>query len=140
MHYILFYQFNDSLYLRLNNAVNTCLNDKYSTLSIYGQKLRIYDPGRILETRNATISLIKSRIDNSVKLILESNTKKLDILSHKLELLNPLMLISKGYIPVTKDNRRVISSDMLHVNDDISLTFSDGDVRCVITDIIPKEQ
>lgn len=134
------YQINDSLYFRLNNAVNNYLNDKYSTLSLNGQRLRIYDPRRILDARSTNLSLIKSRIDNSVKLILESNTKKLDILSHKLELLNPLMLISKGYIPVTKDNRRVISSDMLHVNDDISLTFSDGDVRCVITDIIPKEQ
>lgn len=134
------YQINDSLYFRLNNAVNNYLNDKYSTLSLNGQRLRIYDPRRILDARSTNLSLIKSRIDNSVKLILESNTKKLDILSHKLELLNPLMLISKGYIPVTKDNRRVISSDMLHINDDISLTFSDGDVRCVITDIIPKEQ
>ena len=134
------YQINDSLYFRLNNAVNNYLNDKYSTLSLNSQRLRIYDPRRILDARSTNLSLIKSRIDNSVKLILESNTKKLDILSHKLELLNPLMLISKGYIPVTKDNRRVISSDMLHVNDDISLTFSDGDVRCVITDIIPKEQ
>lgn len=134
------YQLNDSLYFRLNNAVNTYLNDKYSTLSINGQKLRVYDPGRILETRNANLSLIKSRIDNSVRSILDTNTKKLDILSHKLELLNPMMLISKGYIPVTRDKQRVVSAGMLSVNDDITLAFSDGDVRCVITDIIPKEQ
>ena len=134
------YQLNDSLYFRLNNAVNTYLNDKYSTLSINGQKLRVYDPGRILETRNANLSLMKSRIDNSVRTILDTNTKKLDILSHKLELLNPMMLISKGYIPVTRDKQRVVSAGMLSVNDDITLAFSDGDVRCVITDIIPKEQ
>ena len=134
------YQLNDSLFFRLNNAVNTYLNDKYSTLSINGQKLRVYDPGRILETRNANLSLIKSRIDNSVRTILDTNTKKLDILSHKLELLNPMMLISKGYIPVTRDKQRVVSAGMLSVNDDITLAFSDGDVRCVITDIIPKEQ
>ncbi|MBQ7961237.1 MAG: exodeoxyribonuclease VII large subunit [Clostridia bacterium] len=134
------YQLNDSLYFRLNNAINIYLNDKYSTLSINGQKLRVYDPGRILETRNANLSLIKSRIDNSVRAILDTNTKKLDILSHKLELLNPMMLISKGYIPVTRDKQRVVSAGMLSVNDDITLAFSDGDVRCVITDIIPKEQ
>lgn len=134
------YQLNDSLYFRLNNAVNTYLNDKYSTLSINGQKLRVYDPRRILETRNANLSLIKSRIDNSVRTILDTNTKKLDILSHKLELLNPMMLISKGYIPVTRDKQRVVSAGMLSVNDDITLAFSDGDVRCVITDIISKEQ
>lgn len=134
------YQLNDSLFFRLNNAVNTYLNDKYSTLSINGQKLRVYDPGRILETRNANLSLIKSRIDNSVRAILDTNKKKLDILSHKLELLNPMMLISKGYIPVIRDKQRVVSAGMLSVNDDITLAFSDGDVRCVITDIIPKEQ
>ncbi len=134
------YQLNDSLFFRLNNAVNAYLNDKYSTLSINGHKLRVYDPGRILETRKANLSLIKSRIDNSVRAILDTNTKKLDILSHKLELLNPMMLISKGYISVTRDKQRVVSAGMLSVNDDITLAFSDGDVRCVITDIIPKEQ
>lgn len=133
------YQINDSLYFRLNNAVNNYLAQKESQMFITCQKLRACDPRRILETRLINLSLLKTRLDNSVNGILDKNTKNLEILSHKLELLNPLMLIAKGYIPVYKDGRRVISSDKLSLNDEISLAFADADVRCNITDIFPKE-
>ncbi len=133
------YQINDSLFFRLTNAVTNYLSQKESLLFIAGQKIRTCDPRRILETRFINLSLLKTKLDNSANGILDKNSKKLDILSHKLDLLNPLMLIAKGYIPVYKDGRRVISAETLSINEEIFLTFSDADVRCNITDISFKE-
>ena len=133
------YQINDSLFFRLKNFVANYLSQKDAELYITGQKLRSFDPRKILETRISNLSLIKSRADNSVLNILNNDEKKLDILRNKLELLNPLMLIAKGYIPVYKDGKKVVFANRLSVNEEISLIFSDADVRCRVTDIFPKE-
>ena len=133
------YQLNDSLYFRFKNAVTNYISLKDSQIFISGQKLRVCDPRTILETRFMNLSLIKTRVDTSVRNILDSDTKKLDIISHKLELLNPMMLIAKGYIPVYKDSVRISSVKSLSEGESISLSFSDGDVKCNITEIFSKE-
>lgn len=133
------YQINDSLSFRLTNAVNNCIGKQESAVNLLGQKLRIYDPQRVLETRRINLSLLKTRFTNSVNSVFDDKSKRLDIISHRLELLNPLMLITKGYIPVYKNNSRVINTENLSVGDNITLTFADADISCNITDIFHKE-
>lgn len=134
------YQINDSLFFRLDKAVNAIIERKQTEMTAIGQRLRLLDPRKVLENRFVTLSLLSSRIYTAVDTRLDSATSSLTLLGEKLKLLNPMMLISKGYVPVYKNSGRVIRADSLSPDDEISLEFSDGKVTCNIINIDLKEK
>lgn len=60
---------------------------------------------------------------------------KLDVLSEKLKLLNPMLIIEKGYIPVFYKNERISSVKCLNPGDNLGLRFADGEAVCNVIDI-----
>jgi exonuclease VII large subunit len=44
-------------------------------------------------------------------------------------------MIEKGYIPVFRDNKRVMSASALSVDDTLSMDFIDGKVKCLVKNI-----
>lgn len=134
------YQINDSLFFRLNKAVNSIIVRKQSELITEAQHLKLLDPRKVLENRYVTLSLLGSRLNVAVVACIDSVTSKLVLLGEKLNLLNPMMLISKGYVPVYKNSLRVINADVLSPDDNISLEFSDRTVKCNIINIELKEK
>ena len=79
--------------------------------------------------------MLKNRLKSAVENSFAKKNANLDVLCEKLRLLNPLLFIEKGYIPVFADNQRIIKADNLSVGNEIILEFSDGKVFCDVTDI-----
>lgn len=129
------YQIADSLYFRLDKAVNNYLTTESDHIANIALRLRLLDPKKIIENRNNENLLLKNRLNTAVNSVFLKKESVLDVLSEKLKLLNPLLTIEKGYVPVYADNRRVLAAKNLSSGERITLRFIDGQVLCDVTDI-----
>lgn len=60
-------------------------------------------------------------------------TNSLELIINKLELLNPLSVLSKGYSVASLDDKRIVKSvNDVKVNDTINLKLIDGKINTVV--------
>ena len=129
------YQITDNLIFRADNAVDNYIKSKSDNEKYLEMQLSLLDPRRIIENRKTEIDSIKNRIDVATDAIFSKNEAKLRMLSEKVRLLNPLLLIEKGFVPVYADKTRVVSIKQIKTGDNITLNFCDGHVVCDVIDI-----
>ena len=128
-------QYTDSLSFRLDKAMNDIIDEQTDYIFNLTQRLKAYDPVRILENRFIYTDSLKLRIRTAIDYYISQKDSSLNILCEKLQLLNPYSMIEKGYIPVFRDNKRVMSASALSVDDTLSMDFIDGKVKCLVKNI-----
>ena len=133
------WQITDNLVFRYEKAVDCYLQNLTSVNDNLSLRLELLNPRKIIENRmNATL-IYKERLNSAVNNILSRQEANLKMLSEKLRLLNPLLMIEKGYIPAFVNEKRVLKAQEIHSGDEITLEFSDGKVHCDVKDIILSE-
>lgn len=148
----------DSIYLRLNKIITNKINeykrllDKIKTsnilinpINIYNIKLQILNVEKI-KLMNSFNELVSDKKINLYKLksnyiinkpssIYEKYINILDNNINKLELLNPLNALKRGYGIVKKDNKVVEKLTNININDKININLKNGIIDAVVTDI-----
>ena len=79
--------------------------------------------------------LSNSYVLTNPKVIYENKKIKLENNINKLELLNPLSALKRGYAIVKKDNKCIQSIKQLKKDDKINLYISNGDIEALITNV-----
>lgn len=129
------YQINDNLIFRFEKATDNYLSNKTDINDNISLRLNLLNPRRVIENRtNETLSL-QSRLITALNTSFSKKETSLEILSEKLKLLNPLLMIEKGYVPVFMKKKRIIKAKDLCPGAEITLEFSDGKALCDVTDI-----
>ena len=75
------------------------------------------------------IELIDNKLVNSIKNNLNNNINRFTQIINKLEVLNPLLTIKRGYSVVRKDNKVISSVKDLKKKDNLELELKDGKVN-----------
>ena len=70
-----------------------------------------------------------SRIRMATSGIIVTQRQKVDLLQYRIGALNPASILSKGFSLTLKDGRRVTSKSELAPGDEVTLMFSDGNVK-----------
>ena len=110
-----------------------------SKTNVYGRRLSDSD-------RRIQISSPQNKINNAQKLLLQKeaniknigadiitkNSKNLASIASKLESLNPLAVLSRGYAVAQKDDNVITSASQLKEDDVITLTFNDGKINAKV--------
>ena len=86
----------------------------------------------IIETNKNKIVLIDNNLINSINNKYKNDKNEFVNLLNKLEILNPLLTLKRGYTITKKDNKVVTSVKDLKKNDKISIELSDGEVKGII--------
>ena len=87
------------------------------------------------EQEKAFLKSIQNKIDKIpilTKHLLERNQNQYVSLLNKLEILNPLLTLKRGYSIVKKDNKVVDKISKLNSNDNITLELQDGNIEAII--------
>lgn len=79
-------------------------------------------------------SLINKLYGISNKLLTKQESD-LTILTNKLQMLNPLEVLNKGYVKVSKNNKSILSKCELTVGEDVLLEFKDGSAVATINNV-----
>ena len=120
---------------RLNGYMSTMLND-------YKNRLDNIKSSYVLKNPLATYEVKKERIINLEKILnkiiisqIDVNKHKYEVMINKLELLNPLNILSKGYSLVTVDGMVVKDTNELKIEDTINIRMHKGNVKAIVKEI-----
>ncbi len=89
-------------------------------------------PIRYIEARENELLYFEKQIDSAYRQIIAECEAQLSGNIGRLDALNPLSVLSRGYSMVRKNGSVVTGASGLKQGDEITLTFSDGDARAVI--------
>ena len=137
---------------RANLAVNKTFNENKSRLDYIVSKKLVKDPHEIYAPKEMLLDNVCNRLEHSSKSIILVNKSKLDIVKNsnifkspdsiinkqkenyllqisKLDVLNPLNTLKRGYT-LAKSNGKVISSSKdVNSGDELEIEFDDGNVN-----------
>ena len=118
---------------KLDNAY--VLKNPLAIYEIKGQKFdNLFD--RLINSFNNKITTNKNRIElldnrlaNTITINLKNNKNDFSKLLSKLEVLNPLLTIKRGYSIIRKDNKVVSSIKDVKAKDNLELELKDGKIN-----------
>lgn len=122
----------DSLLKRINALLVRKLEHADESLRKLSCSAVLMDPARSIALRENEIVSLAKRIDSSYRAVISHKDAVISDKIGRLDALNPLSVLSRGYSFVQRNEHVVSSASELASGDDISLIFSDGSVDAVI--------
>lgn len=120
---------------KMNKAINSKILFEEMRLDKLSDSGYLRKPADFIDDCEKKISDLDKSLNIAVKAIYENKYNRAFVLLSKLDALNPLRILSRGY-SVVKLNESVVSSvNHLKVNDRIELCFTDGKVSATVTKI-----
>jgi exonuclease VII large subunit len=119
----------------MNDSLSQILKDKRNTLLKVDEiKLKSYLQNRINEERQTT-DLLQKDLTNHCRIQLETSKGRLVRSIAKLEGINPLSTILRGYaIVFDKEHKKTISTiEKVKEGDNINIMLINGVVSCIVT-------
>jgi exodeoxyribonuclease VII large subunit len=136
---------------RSNNAILNLLNSYTQTLFKYKTNYILNNPIRLYEMKEQKLDNLYDRVNNIIKSLLDNNKHildklkshyiinnphklyeplkdKLNTLKVKVDLLNPINILDKGYSVVYKDGKIIKDVDNLSLNDSINILVKNGNI------------
>jgi len=90
------------------------------------------DPMRYIQARKNELSHLEKAIESAFRVVITNSEKQFAENVAKLEALNPLSVLTRGFAMVKKDDTTISSATCLSHGDNIVILFNDGTVDAVI--------
>lgn len=118
------------------NLINSRME---SRIKLYKEKLSKYSPDRLTKSFQSYISNLRNQLDDyhtqinyDIERLLTKKRNTLQRASQRIEDLNPLSILGRGYSIVRKDDNIIHSAKDLNKGDLITIKMSDGEVSAEI--------
>jgi exodeoxyribonuclease VII large subunit len=98
-------------------------------------RLEQTDPLKIFTKNQLLIDNLTNRLNFNFRLMFDRQSHKYQTMINKLELLNPLTIMKKGYSIIKKGSKIIRSVTEMSINDSLSLALTDGTAECVVNKI-----
>lgn len=111
----------------LKNAMEKQINDKFNYIEELLRLVKLYSPQNYIVNQYEKIDVLKKGLDFSIKLKLQKEESRLQVINHRLIANNPLNILNKGYGIVEDKNNKVIDTlSELKKHDIVKVTMKDG--------------
>ncbi|MBE6700969.1 MAG: exodeoxyribonuclease VII large subunit [Ruminococcaceae bacterium] len=126
-----------------HNKISVLLNNKFSNLHTkidsISMKKCLTSPKNFIDDKRITLDNLSTKLDDKVKVLLDKKGLSMSAVVSKLDALNPLKVISRGYSAVFKEDGKLVKSiDDVKVGDNIDFTTVGGSVSAVVEKIVKK--
>lgn len=123
----------DTFIERINSYIKQILNDYYLRLSHVKESYILKNPLASYEVHRERINSIRNNLHIIIQNKLNVFNHQYEIIINKLNLLNPLNVLSKGYSLVTDSNGKIIKEAKdLKKDDLISIKMYEGSVKAIV--------
>lgn len=126
-----FLAIRDSYILKNPMAIYEAKNQKFDNLY---ERLQLVSESYIYKNRNMYITLC-NRIDQAIRKNLTYNQNRYLVSINKLEALNPLLVIKRGYSVIKKDDKAITSIENLQKGDNINIELMNGVVDACVSGV-----
>lgn len=116
----------------IESYVNDKLANESLRLKVCTDKLKILNPVSLIDEKLNTVDLLCTEITRLVENKLNEQYNCFSLICAKLDSLNPLRVLSRGYSIATKDGKIVKTVGQVSTGDKITLKFSDGQKECEV--------
>lgn len=123
----------DEMSLRSDRALGDKVSEMRHRFQSLEQRISPSKASGDLENLVERLGALASRLDSSIDRSVEASSAELGSLSARLEALNPLNVLGRGYGMVTDSEGRVLTSvSGMGVGDKVTITMRDGSVKAAI--------
>lgn len=125
----------EQYHIRINNAILEKVNYRKFYLDKIKNSFVIKNPMIMYDNKKQKLDIINERINNLIANRLDKTTFYFKSLIEKLEIINPLSVLKRGYSIVYKNDKSVTSIKNLKLNDELNISFLDGKATVSVKDI-----
>lgn len=112
-----------------------------STLERMKKSRALTDPRNFIDDKRMALGVAEDKLYNRITFLLERKKSALAGKTAKLDAMNPLSVLSRGYgAAFAPDGTVIRSAAQVEKGSDISLMLSDGTVRATVCDIVMNEK
>lgn len=112
-----------------------------STLERMKKSRVLTDPRNFIDDKRMALGIAEDKLYNRITFLLERKKSALAGKTAKLDAMNPLSVLSRGYgAAFAPDGTVIRSAAQVEKGSDISLMLSDGTVRATVCDIVMNEK
>ncbi len=123
------------------NSMQMYLKRRFDNVSLLERVISLNSPSSRLENSKLGLIHLGTRIENSMLGAMSASRGKLAELSAKLEGMNPLSVLSRGYSAIRDgDGKMIHSISQINVGDSISVVMSDGEAKATVNELSFKER
>ena len=123
-----------SLKNHLTNNINYLFFNKKTRLNTLYNSTVFQKPEEILYSYKLRLDFLTKGILNNTNNAFNNKQKEFRLLSNKLEVLNPLKILSRGYSIALKNNEILKTADQVELDDDIEVKLLEGSLKCRVTE------
>lgn len=143
--------------IRINNAINNIVRkqrlilDKYMNSYVIKNPMRMYEtkiqrldfiidklhtinPLSICERESDKLDIYKEKINSIIKNKIDITTLRYNNLINKVELLNPISTLKRGYSVTYKDNKAIIDVNKIKKDDKLNIRVFNGEIDAVVVE------
>ena len=118
--------------MRASRAVRERLNRERLHLEPFSRKAALRDPRLIFTPHRLRLDHMSDRADRAARTRLQTERGKLSLLCGKLDAMNPMKVLVRGYAVAEKDGTAVTDVQTLSAGDRLTLRFSRGSAACIV--------
>ena len=123
---------------RLNISVDNKLYNYNELLKKFKENYLLNNPSRLYEMKEQKLNNLCDKLINCFKNLVVREDNRVKTLKIKLDLLNPLNILDKGYSMVIKDNKVIKNIDDIKVSDNIAVVMNGGKILANVKDVNKK--
>lgn len=128
----------DDLRLRLRNTLPRFLRQRKDALGHYREVMFLHAPRSALQQYRSSLGFLKKGLINATQSVCKKNRLGLASCFEKLNALNPLNILQRGY-SITRllpTGEIVKSSLQIHQGDTVDVHLSEGEAYCIVDKVI----
>ena len=119
----------------LNKLINVKLSEYSVRLNNVKSSYILKNPLGMYDVKKEIINKYKANLKKIIVSVINSSNYKYKIIFNKLELLNPLSVLSKGYSLVTLNDVVIKDSSQLKQGDRVNIRLSKGNIKAEVKEI-----
>lgn len=116
----------------MESAIDKRIKSELDKLYLLKDKLNLLSPTNLIDERMNTVSLLYNDALNSINDKLNCEGNRFAVACAKIDSLNPIKVLSRGYSITMKENEIIKSINDVTCGDRISVKFSDGEKECEV--------
>lgn len=123
---------------RISIALSNKLDSCKELLIKYKSNYILNNPTRLYDIQEQKLDILYDKLNNAIRSKMDNLTNLINTFNIKLNLLNPVNILDKGYSIVYKDNKIVKDIKSIKENDNIDIMVKNGKINASVKGVMEK--